>query len=64
MKLTDTVSVVNQKTGKVTKTNRGYRINIILIEMSLLGLVTQAQEDSIGGKLDSLFLKHKKGDNQ
>ena len=59
MKLTDTVSVVDEGTGEVKKTNRGHQINIMLIEMRLLGLVTQAQENTIGERLDKMFLKHK-----
>jgi len=57
MKLIDKVKQVNQKTGRVTSTNRAFIIEASLIEMHLLGLITQAQEDSIGGKMDKLLAK-------
>jgi hypothetical protein len=59
MKLTDTIKIVNMSTGETEEVSRSYKINIALIEMKILGIVTTAQENSIGEKLDRLFLEHK-----
>lgn len=59
MKLLDNVKTVNQKTGEIGQSTRAIELNTALIEMHLLGILTDAEQERIGNRLDKKWLAEK-----
>jgi hypothetical protein len=58
VKLTDQLKIIDMFTGQIVKVSRCHTINMALIEMQMMGVISPSQVNTIGERLDKMYLEH------